>query len=366
MNLRVPVPPAALLLAAVITGSCAPAREQPAPGKPAGTQSAQSPQNELVLPEEAGRRVNQGIGEYRQGRYHQAAAAFAQARDQVPADLKVSILLGTALLQAKQYLPAREEFRRILTIHPQAIDPRLGLARIDIRLGDFEGATTLLREVLQREPDNLQALYNLGLIRYRAGDYAEASELLGRLLRLKPNHPEAHVTMGQTYARLGNDAAAETEFRAAIANAPDARDAHFQLAALLVRRGRGEEAAKEQEIFKRLWDRQAADRAAEGRALDLYRAGDFTGALAEYDRLLEVQPTSGRFQLGRGLCFLKLGKKDQAVAALEKAAAVDPDLADAHYHLAALYQQRGEEEKSERERRAFEALESLGENKTGF
>jgi tetratricopeptide (TPR) repeat protein len=363
---RAPGPTAALLLAALLTGSCAPGNEAPTSRKPGGAPAAQGSENQLLLPEEAARWVNEGIAEYRQGRYHQASVSLGKARDQVPADLKVSILLGTALLQAKQYVPAQEEFRRILTIHPEAVDPRLGLARIAIRLGDFEGATGKLREVLQREPENLQALFNLGLIRYRAGDYAEASDLLGKLLRKKPDHPEAHVTLGQAYARLGNDAAAEAEFRAAIAHAPDSRDAHFQLATLLVRGGRKEEAAKEQEIFKRLWDRQAADRAAEARARDLYLAGDFTGALAEYDRLLEMQPSSGRFQLGRAQCFIKQGKKDLAVTALEKAVAADPDLADAHYHLAVLYQERGEEEKSERERRAFEALENLGENKTGF
>ncbi|HEU5181491.1 MAG TPA: tetratricopeptide repeat protein [Candidatus Polarisedimenticolia bacterium] len=366
MRSSVPVAPAAIFLVILLTGACGPAREKPVPSRTGASQSAGSQDEKLLLPAEAARWVNQGITEYRQGRYHQASESFTKARDQVPADLKVSTLLGTALLQAKRYAPAREEFRRILTIHSEAVDPRLGLARIDIRQGDFEGAAGLLREVLQREPENLQALYNLGLIRYRAGDYAEASDLLGRLLRQTPNHPEAHVTLGQAYARLGNDAAAESEFRAAIAVKPDARDAHFHLATLLLRAGKKEEAAKEQETFKRLWDRQAADRAAEGRARDLYLAGDFPGALAEYDRLLEVQPGSGRFQLGRAQCFLKLGKKDEAIAALEKAAAADPDLADAHYHLAVLYQERGQEEKSERERRAFEALENLGENKTGF
>jgi len=357
---------ATLLLLPLLAGSCGPGKEQAAPPAAPRNAAGGSGQDPLVLPGEAAGWVNQGIAEYRQGRYHQAADSFSKARDKVPADLKVSTLLGTALLQAKLYTPAREEFRRILTIHPEAIDPRLGLARIEIRQGDYEAATELLREVLQREPENLQALYNLGLIRYRAGDYAEASDLLGRLLRQRPSHPEAHVTLGQAYARLGNDASAESEFRAAIAVDPDARDAHFQLATLLLRSGRKEEAAKEQQIFKKLWDRQAADRAAEGRARDLYLAGDFAGALGEYDRLLEVQSGSGRFQLGRALCFLKLGKKDEAVAALEKAAASDPDLADAHYHLAVLYQERGEADKSERERRAFEALENLGENKTGF
>jgi len=95
-------------------------------------------------------------------------------------------------------------------------------------------------------------------------------------------------------------------------------------------------------------------------------AGDYVGALKEFDRLVEVNPRSGRFQLGRAQCFLKSGQKDAALAAFQKAAELDPRLPDAHFHLAILYQERGDTEKSEQERRAFEALETIGENKTGF
>jgi Tfp pilus assembly protein PilF len=61
-----------------------------------------------------------------------------------------------------------------------------------------------------------------------------------------------------------------------------------------------------------------------------------------------------------------MGNPDAALAALEKSVSLDPKLPDAHYHLAVLYQQRGEEEKSQRERQAFDELEAIGENKTGF
>jgi Tfp pilus assembly protein PilF len=61
-----------------------------------------------------------------------------------------------------------------------------------------------------------------------------------------------------------------------------------------------------------------------------------------------------------------LGKKEEALAALQKSVALDPKLADAHFHLAILYQEMGESARSEQERQAFEALETIGENKTGF
>jgi len=339
-----------------------PASSRPSPPSSAPTGGDQP----LVLPGDAAKLVSAGIAEYRQGRYHEAAEALAKARDLVPADLRVSTLLGTALIQAKLYTPAQEEFKRILALHPEAVDPRLGLARIGIRLGDFAMATPYFREVLQIDPNNPQALYNLGWLQYRSGDFTEASGLLERVVAVKADLPDAHYTLGLAYVRLGKDERAETEFKKTLELSPQNSQAHFNLAKLYQRAGRQAEAAREQETFQKLWDRQAADRAAEGTARELYLAGHFTGALKEFDRLAELNPASGRFQLGRGLCLLKMGKKDEALAALQKAVQLDPKLPDAHFHLAALYQERGDAARSEQERSAFEALETIGENKTGF
>jgi Tfp pilus assembly protein PilF len=284
----------------------------------------------------------------------------------VPADPRVSNLLATALMQAKSHAPARAEFQRLLALQPESLEARLGLARIAIRLGEYEEATRMFREVLSRDPRNPQSLYNLGLIRYRAGDYSEARDLLGRLLEQMPNHPEGHYVLGLTYSRLGEDSRAEEELRRTISLAPENSQAHFNLAKVLLREGRAAEAEKEQATFVKLWDRQAADRNAEGMARDRFLAGDYPGALKEYERLLEITPQNGRYQLGRAQCFLKMGRREDALAALEQSVALDPKLPDARYHLAVLYQERGEEEKSQRQRQAFEELEAIGENKTGF
>ena len=373
---RRPLPLGALLAVAVLflmpplTG-CGGKGEAPAappagaPSSPVASAGALAPSS-LQLPPEVAQWVNRGVAEYRQGRYHDAVVSFEKARDLVPADPRVSNLLGTALLQAKTYTPARAEFQRMLSLKPEAIEPRLGLARIAIRVGDYETATSFFREVLARDPKNPQSLYNLGLIRYRAGDYAEARDLLGRVLEQMPNHPETHYVLGLTFMRQGEDARAVEELQKTLSLVPENSQAHFNLAKVYLKMGKREDADREQKIFTKLWDRQAADRNAEGTARDLFLAGDYAGALKEYDRLLEITPDNGRYQLGRAQCFLKTGKSDEALAALEKAVVLDPKLPDAHYHLAVLYQQRGEEAKSQRERQAFDELEAIGENKTGF
>jgi tetratricopeptide (TPR) repeat protein len=359
---------AGILLLMVLAGSGGGCREASTPSRPAPAADAgpARPDAAAPLPADAAGWVDQGVADYRQGKYLEAASSFQKARDLVPADPRVANFLGTALLHAKRYTPAREEFRRMLVLQPDAVEALLGLARIDIRMGDYAAAIPLFEQVLKKDANNVQALYNLGLLMYRTAEYAGARELLERLLTLKDDLPDAHYTLALTCVRQGDDSRAEKELERTVALAPENSQAHFQLASLYVRQGKKGDAEREQKIFEKLWDRQASDRAAEGRARELLRNQDFAGALKEYERLLEINPSSGRFHLWKGLCLLKLGRKEEALPALERAVVLDPRLPDAYFQLAILYQERGETQKSEEARKAFEALEANSENKTGF
>jgi Flp pilus assembly protein TadD len=61
--------------------------------------------------------------------------------------------------------------------------------------------------------------------------------------------------------------------------------------------------------------------------------GDFVTALKELDVLVEAAPKDKRAHFGRGAALLALGQKADAIAALEKALALDPDYADARAKL---------------------------------
>jgi len=302
------------------------------------------------------------VGHYRQGRYREAAELFAQARDQVPDDPKVSNFLATAYLHGKLYKPSRAEFERMLALQPESVEPRLGLARIAVRFGDFTEALRLFREVLEREPTHMVALYNLGRLEYRAGNYQEAEKFITKVLDQEENHWQARYILGQTYSRLGQDDKAEQEFLPVVKLSPRNAQAHFNLAAVYRRVGNEEAARKGEEDFRRLQSQQDSDRAAEGRAGDRFRKEDFEGALREFDRLAEVSPTNGWYQVARGQCFFKLQRADEAITAFEEAARLDPQLPEPYYFLAMLYQGRGEYDKSQRARLEFEKLEAMSDS----
>jgi Flp pilus assembly protein TadD len=297
---------------------------------------------------------------YRQGNYVEAADAFRGARDLAPRNLEVSRLLGKSLLFSHQYTEARQEYYRALSIHPAALDPQVGLARIATRLGDYDGATRLYRKVLLTNPSHAVSLHNLGSLRYRAADYEEARNLLTRLLAMYPEQVEAHYLLGMTLMKLGDVGGAEREFVRVIDLDPDHTETHFNLAKLYVRAGKAEAAQREQETFLRLSDPTTVDREVDGPARDRYFSGDFAGALKEYDKLIQGNPSSFRFHLGRALTLIKLERLEEAALSLEKAASLEATHAEIFYHLAAVYQQLGLDDKSEEARQAYETLEMAG------
>lgn len=64
----------------------------------------------------------------------------------------------------------------------------------------------------------------------------------------------------------------------------------------------------------------------------LLEAGDFDGALAAYDRSLELRPDDPRTLSNRGVALSELGRSDVALAAHDRSLELRPDHADTHYN----------------------------------
>lgn len=94
----------------------------------------------------------------------------------------------------------------------------------------------------------------------------------------------------------------------------------------------------------RLFDR-VVDRApgfAEGwnkRATTLYAMGLFQKSVQAIDKVLALEPRHFGALSGLGLCDMRLGKDKEALAAFQRAAAIDPNLPGVQARIAALKQQ---------------------------
>jgi tetratricopeptide (TPR) repeat protein len=94
---------------------------------------------------------------------------------------------------------AKEEYLRVLAAFPLDRDALLGLATIDARTQDFEGAEARYLRVLELDPRDPYA--QAGLIALRGGaDPVQAESRLKNLLAVHPDAPLLHASLGNLYA----------------------------------------------------------------------------------------------------------------------------------------------------------------------
>ena len=170
------------------------------------------------------------------------------------------------------------------------------------RLGWAVGAGQAFQTALAWDPLNAQAYYNLGTLYDLWGDQPSAAHAWSRAAGLNARDPSTRFALGQALATLGYEQQALQEWQAADA------------AIYFVNQG-----------------------------LASASTGDHEGALEQYQKALAITPdlVESYYYLGRTLN--SLGRRDEALAALESAAAQEPASSPRHHMLQAeLYGAREE------------------------
>ena len=108
---------------------------------------------------------------------------------------------------------------RLTDLNPEAVEPRLQMARIHRQLQRMEEAEAGYRAVLDRNPTHGEALEALGQILERR-DPEEAIRLFARWSEVDPTAVDPWMARGRFHARAGHPELAETAFRRAVALAP--------------------------------------------------------------------------------------------------------------------------------------------------
>ncbi|MCZ6696693.1 MAG: tetratricopeptide repeat protein [Acidobacteria bacterium] len=227
--------------------------------------------------------------------------------------------------------------------------------------------------MLVSDPDSLLAHYNLGFIAQRSRRYDEAETHLRHTIRLSPRHPEAHYRLGLTYLVQKRVEEAIAALEQAVEIDPDHVGAHFNLANAFARAGRMSQAEKYQRRYAELSGRSEAEVEIKTQIATLSTAAlqhemneRFSEALAEYEQLAEQFSDHAPLYERIGRLRMKLGRPQEALAALKRAIDLNPRLSDAHYLLAALYRQMGDREAADRELEVFAVLETIPEGKSGY
>ncbi len=195
------------------------------------------------------------------------------------------------------------------------------LADVARRRGMWSKAAGHWADSLARDGETAEGLVILGEFSILAGDKPGAIRAFRRAVALESSG-ETWAGLGEAYFAADMTDSAEVALRRAVELAPDQPRQRFNLANVLEITGRADEA---DEHFARYVEMVPDDAMGHlNYGIHLEKRGDYPGALAQATRALELDPSLTPALLTRARSLEQLGRRDEAVAAVDELARRNP------------------------------------------
>jgi len=175
-------------------------------------------------------------------------------------------------------------------------------------------------------------------------DFAQAAELLETVVAEDPENVEVRFNLAFAYSELKQNGKAIEHYQKVVGAKPDLVSARMNLGILLMNEERAAEAAPHFQIVARARPEDFAP--IYYRAHALLISGDPEGAIEPFEQAAWLNPGSADAALGLGQSLARAGRLLDAAPHYEKAAQLDPQLAEMTLELAELLEKSEDAEKS--------------------
>ena len=311
-------------------------------------------------------RYQLGLALARAGRSEEAKVELQKGRDLVAADDRnqraaLDVAEGRAAMEKGDLEQAATKFRRAIELRPDSPEARRYLAQVlekkpeggvrlqpdhgglaastsvddSSRISELEGfiresrfkeVEPLLAEYVKQRPASSWGWYALGYSLFAQQKIGESIKALARSLELDIRNAEAHKMLGRNLMIIGRFDAAQLEFEQAIRYKPDSAEPHYNLGRLFSVQDNWEPARKAFESALRL-DPSYVE-ALDGLGFALEALGDDAGAIAKYERAIELNAARGgsfsSAHVNLSAYYNRTGDTDKALEHARKAIALDP------------------------------------------
>jgi len=195
-----------------------------------------------------------------------------------------------------------------------------------IRESRFKEVEPLLAEYVKQRPASSWGWYALGYSLFAQQKIGESIKALAKSLELDIRNAEAHKILGRNLMIIGRFDAAQLEFEQALRYKPDSAEAHYNLGKLLSVQDNWEPARKAFEAALRIDPSYIEALDALGFALEAL--GDDAGAIAKYEKAIELNQTRGgsfsSAHVNLSAYYNRAGDPDKALEYARKAIDLDP------------------------------------------
>ena len=253
-------------------------------------------------------------------RHEEALESYDKVIQIQPDNATAWLNRGGALFNLERYEEALESCDKAIQIQPDNVPAWLNRASTLSKLERHEEALESYDKAIQIQPEDANAWYNRGQTLIGLGRYGEALESFDRAIQLQPEHEGSWCKRGLALHNLGRYEEALQSFDRAVTQ--------LQKACIPIWHYRGEtlhelgRREEELESYDRAIQIQPADAIAwcdRGDTL-LYNLKQYAEALESYDNAIQIQPDDAMSWNNRGVALVNLGRNDEALESLKRAA----------------------------------------------
>src|SRR5882762_2361926 len=290
----------------------------------------------------------------------EAAALYQPASDETLSDLAITYF------EAGLFDKALQPLNKAIALNPKSPSAHTMLGKTYFALRNYEKAAAELKAALEFGANDFDTSFTLAIAYLQQHQFTDARRVFDWMLQHFGDQPELHVVIGRAFRVAGRLPEAIDEFKKAIALSPSLSHVHDNLAlAYLMNEGASRLGDAEREFKTELVSNP-----------DEFFANYYLGIVYIFQRKWELAIASlknaSRVQAGNpdpyfqlGQAYQALEKHDQAIEALKKAIALNPDLAHnkfqvttAHYRLAQSLLKVGQVEAGQKELRLSSELKA--------
>ena len=262
--------------------------------------------------------------------------------DAAPADQRKLISIveqrNWALLKLQQSSEARKGIEYGLA-NARTADFLLQDAILKIEARRFPEARQAIHEALVKAPEDLRGL------RLLVGTYAAQNQVRNAVEEVRAyatQHPKSAAIqffLGSLLIETGDHAGAQQALRSAKAINPDYAPAELSLARVNLLQANWDDARRELNTI--LSTKEETPLARQWLAMLEYSIGDRTAALADFRRVVEIQPNNATALNNLAFLLAENGKPDEALKYAEKAVELAPGRADSEDTLGWILYRKG-------------------------
>ena len=235
-------------------------------------------------------------------------AAAQAALDHGPATAERHTSLGMAYFEQREYEAALACFQQALALDPQHAPAFNGIGRVHYHTGPSQAAVAAYTQAITIDPQYIPGYWGLGIVYYaQLGAYDKALAIFRRGLEANPDELDFYDGIGDAYARSGLLEAALAAYQTAAQHNP--------------------------EVFVNI-------------GIVHLNLGNYAEARADFQRAIDHNANQGWSYRLLGFADDRLGQNEGAIAALERAIALDPNDYEARGALARLYRNAGREQEA--------------------